>query len=135
MKNVQVTCDGCGADLTTRTNIEDYRLVLTSESKPGYGSGAYTAMGIYPAVDRAHHFCDLACLDHWSGRRLHRSALWREWNERWRQEKGTKRPNMLGSEGFTWSYPVPPDDVRAARDAEFDAAALAAFPMQKPKRL
>ena len=48
----KVTCDGCGRDLTTRTNSVDYRLVLGSESKPGRGSGVYTDKMIYPPVDR-----------------------------------------------------------------------------------
>lgn len=37
MRFEKITCDGCGADLTTRSNSVDYRLVLYSEEKPGYG--------------------------------------------------------------------------------------------------
>jgi hypothetical protein len=64
-KIVKVTCDGCGADITTRSNSVDYRLVLKSESKPGYGSGSYTDMLIDPPVDRDYYFCGLRCLDLW----------------------------------------------------------------------
>lgn len=71
MKSEKVTCDGCGADLTTRANSVDYRLILASESKPGYGPGAYTDMMIYPAIERAHHFCGLSCLDRWRDRERH----------------------------------------------------------------
>jgi hypothetical protein len=132
MKKVEITCDGCGRDLTTTSNSVDYRLVLASESKPGYGSGFYTDMMVYPPVDRAHHFCDLACLDHWRSREYHKSGLWREWNENWKTEHGTKHQRLSG-EGFTWSYPVPPDDVVKEREAAFEAKALEAFPMQRPK--
>lgn len=37
MRFEKITCDGCGSDLTTRSNSVDYRLVLYSEEKPGYG--------------------------------------------------------------------------------------------------
>lgn len=65
MRSETVLCDGCGRDLTTRTNMIDYRLVLAAEEKPGGGSGIYTAMMICPPIDRPHHFCGLGCLDDW----------------------------------------------------------------------
>jgi hypothetical protein len=68
MRETKVTCDGCGHDLSVRTNSVDYRLVLQSESKPGSGDGFYTDMVIYPSVDRAYHFCALECLDRWRDR-------------------------------------------------------------------
>jgi hypothetical protein len=134
MKTEKVECDGCGADLTTRTNIEDYRLVLASESKPGYGAGVYTCMGIYPAIDRSHHFCNLPCLDHWSARRHHRNALSRDWWEKWKAKHGTEHKGMFEGGKSSWSYPVPPDDVQKARDAEHDASALVAYPIEKLPR-
>jgi hypothetical protein len=67
VKTVKVTCDGCGADLTTRSNSVDYRLVLFAENKPGNGSGVYTDMGIGPPVDRTYYFCRLDCMDRWRG--------------------------------------------------------------------
>lgn len=67
MKDVKVTCDACGKDLTYTGNCVDYRLLVTSESL-GSGRGedgrsyAVTAMMIYPPVDRSYHFCNLRCL-------------------------------------------------------------------------
>lgn len=64
-RSTEVRCDACGHDLTTRSNSVDYRLVLDYESKPGYGSGVYTDMMIYPPIDREHHFCSMGCLARW----------------------------------------------------------------------
>lgn len=128
MQKTEITCDGCGADLTTRTNSVDYRLVLFAESKPGYGSGVYTDMLIAPPVDRPCHFCRLECLDHWRGRENYRAGLLREWGERWKREHGTEYG------GNFRSYPCPPDQIRKARDMEIDAAALEAFPMTRPNK-
>ena len=122
MKTEKVTCDGCGADLTRRTNSVDYRLVLASESKPGHGSGFYTDMMIYPAIQRAHHFCDLACLDHWRGRERKYNALWRED----RDSRATKVGDRV------YSYTELSEEDRAVKDAEFLSTALAAFPMERP---
>lgn len=133
MKTVEIKCDGCGADLTSTGNCVDYRLSLENENIPTRG-GFVTSMGAYPAIDRNCHFCDLRCLDLWTDRRRHRNQLWKDWNEKWKEEHGTKHENMLGNGKFTWSYPVPPDDVRKARDAEFDAAALEAYPIAAPPR-
>lgn len=124
-KTVKVTCDGCGRDLTTRTNIVDYRLVLASESKPSHGPGAYTDMALYPPVDRDYYFCDLECLDHWRDREHHQSALWKEWMDKWIGEKGTKR-----EDGRVLSYPSPPQEMQETLETEFAAAALTAFPMR-----
>jgi hypothetical protein len=125
MRTEKVKCDGCGADLTVRTNIEDYRLVLASESKPGYGAGVYTCMGAYPPVERAHHFCGLDCLDLWSDRRRLRAKLRGERLDQWREEHGTRK------DGRIFSWPGPPRDVSATWDSEAHAAALAAFPFKQ----
>ncbi len=127
MRFEKVTCDGCGDDLTTRSNCVDYRLVLASESKPGYGAGCYTAMMIYPAIKRTHHFCDLKCLDHWRNREQHYDKLWKKCWDTWVAEKGKTHGNWS-------SYPEMPDDVRAAHDAEFRAAALAEFPLTEASK-
>lgn len=124
MRDEKVTCDGCGRDLTTRSNSVDYRLALDSESKPGRGDGFYTDMMIYPSIDRPHHFCGLKCLDHWSGRRLKRNALLGEKLDAWKAEHGTK-----DSDGRIRSYLSPPREVSDAWDVDATAAALAAFPM------
>src|SRR5688500_12856702 len=105
-KVVKVTCDGCGKDLTTRTNSVDYRLVLGSESKPGYGEGAYTDMAIYPPTDRTYYFCDLRCLDHWLDRKHHEEALWKEWWDNWKEQNGKK--DQLGR----LSYPSAPREIK-----------------------
>ena len=128
-KTVQIICDGCAHDITTTGNCEDYRLVLLAESKPGYGGGAYTSMAISPPVDRAFYFCGLQCLDHWRGRKHHEAALWKEWNAKWKEERGTRKPD-----GSIYSYPCPPHETTAALHAEFERAALAAFPMKRIKQ-
>ena len=125
-KTVKVTCDGCGHDLTTRSNSVDYRLLLAAESKPGYGTGFYTDMMIYPPVDRTYYFCGLQCLDHWRNRKHHEIALWKVWWDKWKDVNGTKR-----EDGRISSYREPPREMMEARKAEFEAAALAAFPMSK----
>jgi hypothetical protein len=129
-KIVKVTCDGCGHDLTTRSNSVDYRLVLCTESKPGYGAGAYTDMVIYPPVDRSYYFCGLGCLDHWRARENHQSGLWKAWSDDWKEKNYTSRRD----DGRVLSYSSAPQELRDARKAEFEAAALAAFPLERPKR-
>lgn len=124
-QTVKVTCDGCGHDITTRSNSVDYRLVLAAESKPGYGSGVYTDMMIYPPVDRAYYFCGLQCLDHWRAREHHRQALSKAWWDRWRDEHGTK-----SADGRITSYPMAGAEVTQPLEAQWEAEALAAFPMK-----
>jgi hypothetical protein len=55
-----------------------------------------------------NHFCDAACLDQWSGRETFRAGLWKKWR----------------------SEECVPADSAELRD-EFEAAALAAFPMRR----
>lgn len=61
----KVTCDHCGADLTTRSNVTDYRLRLSSESKPLCGGGTVTDMWIEPELDKDAYFCGIKCLLGW----------------------------------------------------------------------
>lgn len=122
MRTETVKCDACQTDLTVRTNSVDYRLVLGSEAKPGYGSGVYTDMMKYPSVDRDYHFCGLSCLDKWRDRERHKNKLRSEWHEAWKQEHGTKHTDGM------WSYPSAGSDGREVREAEYEAAALAAYP-------
>lgn len=129
MQKIEINCDGCGHDLTYTGNCVDYRLVLGNESKPTYpGARAVTAMGISPPVDRAHHFCGLDCLDHWRDRARHRNKLWQDWHEQWKSEHGHK-----SADGRVMSWPSPPEERRKELAAEFEAAALAAFPMRRPR--
>lgn len=64
MKTVDISCDGCGRDLTTTGNMVDYRLLLTSENIAPSGPTA-TAMMVYPAIMQPAHFCGLHCLRGW----------------------------------------------------------------------
>jgi hypothetical protein len=123
-KTTKVECDGCGHDLTTRSNCVDYRLVLCAESKPGRGSGFYTSMMIYPPVERDYYFCDLGCLDQWRSHQNHKNALWQKFMNKWKEEKGERCGNGI-------SYPDLPPESRAACKAEFEAAAHAVFPLNK----
>lgn len=63
-KDVTLTCDGCGNDLSRSSNCEDYRLRLANEHVPSVG-GCVTAMGAYPAIKHDVYFCEVACLRKW----------------------------------------------------------------------
>lgn len=129
MRVTKVTCDGCGHDLTITSNMVDYRLLLTSENKPGHEAGAYTAMGLYPPIDRDYHFCRIQCLDYWRDRERFRRKLWAEWSEAWKEAKGRRAPN-----GHIYSWPSAPPETQKAKGLEIDAATEAAFPFEKPRR-
>ena len=62
MRDVKVTCDACGRDITSTWNCEGYRLVLRTESKSGCDDGIVTAMACPPEISRSYHFCGLHCL-------------------------------------------------------------------------
>lgn len=70
-EQVKITCDSCERDLTYTGNCEDYRLILSYESKlpwyyeHGETCGAVTDMGILPPINRKHVFCDMGCLEKW----------------------------------------------------------------------
>ena len=124
----QITCDGCDADLTYTGNCEDYRLVLGNENKPTFpGAGAVTAMGIYPPIDRTHHFCDLRCLDYWRDRERHSNKALREQSDKWKELHGTK-----DADGRIRSWPSTPQDILDTWRTEAKEAALSAFPMKRP---
>lgn len=130
MRIETVTCDGCGSDLTTRTNSVDYRLVLAPESKPGHGDGFYTAMMIYPPLERTHHFCRLDCLDLWRDRQRYLGSLWNEWWEKWREEKGVAIMGLDEERCGTAFEEEPSEELRTSLRKEYEAAALAKFPMK-----
>lgn len=127
-KTVKITCDGCGRDLTYTGNCVDYRLVLAPENKAIYpGAGAVTDVILSPPVKRPFYFCDLSCLDHWRSRENHKAALHHAALEKWIDERGTRE----GVNGATYtSFPSRPREQQKQLDAEFTAAALAAFPMK-----
>lgn len=130
METHKIACDECEADLTYTSNCEGYYLVLGSASKAHYpGGGVVTMMGAYPPVKRTHHFCGLLCMDQWRDRQRHQDGLWRAWNEKWKEQHGTRDET-----GRVRSYPCAPDDVRKVNEAEFEAAALVAFPRRENRR-
>ena len=63
-KDVKVTCDGCGRDLTHTSNSIGYRLALKVERLQTAG-GAVTDVMIYPPLDRDAYFCGTLCLSDW----------------------------------------------------------------------
>lgn len=69
--STEVLCDGCGADLTTTGNSEDWRLALVSQAKmpwyiaEGMRSGAVTDLAIAQPIQGDKHFCGLRCLRSW----------------------------------------------------------------------
>jgi hypothetical protein len=67
-ENSQITCDGCGNDLSVTSNCEDYRLALVNQRVPP-ASSSVTAMGACPALDKAAHFCGVNCLRIWMDKR------------------------------------------------------------------
>src|SRR6185312_9710099 len=133
-RKTEFTCDGCGEDLTYTGNCEDYYLVVTYGSKQpwyvkeGLRGGAVTSMAKSPPVDRDYYFCDLKCLDYWRSRRHHFEKLTATWWDQWKAERGT--PDR---DGKIRSYPCPAEETWKARNAEFEAAALVAFPMSRIK--
>lgn len=66
-QKTEVKCDGCGADITTTGNCEDWRLGLHNEVLPLRGNTA-TLMGIPPPIPRSLHFCGVPCLAGWLAR-------------------------------------------------------------------
>lgn len=69
MRVTKITCDGCGRDLSSTGNCEDYRLALVNEQIRSRG-GVVTAMAKYPAIERDAHFCGLGCLRKWLDREV-----------------------------------------------------------------
>lgn len=65
MMAVQITCNGCGFDLTDTGNSVAWRLALTVEQQPTR-DGYVTDMMIYPPLPvGTYHFCGLPCLNTW----------------------------------------------------------------------
>jgi len=64
VERTEITCDGCGRDLTYTGNCEAYRLALSNERIRSRGS-IVTSMAAYPAIERTAHFCKLSCLRKW----------------------------------------------------------------------
>jgi hypothetical protein len=124
-RTTEITCDGCATDITYTRNCEDYYLVVTHGSKQSRGI-VLTLVAKQPPVDRDYYFCDLKCLDHWRARKHHFEQASSEWWERWKDEHGSR-----DRDGKIRSFPCPPREITDARNADFEAAALAAFPMSR----
>jgi hypothetical protein len=64
-REVKVTCDQCGRDITSTGNCEDWRLALVNERIPHYGRGTSTLMSIQRCLDKDYYFCGFMCLKTW----------------------------------------------------------------------
>ena len=64
MRNKQVTCNNCGADISCSGNSIDYRLSLQAVKLPPCG-GSVTDMMIYPPINDDADFCGVRCLKEW----------------------------------------------------------------------
>ena len=66
-----ILCDTCKEDIQYTGNVEDYRLVISSErkapwyTKDGLPGGAVTDMAIDNPAPKRLHFCDWTCLATW----------------------------------------------------------------------
>ena len=61
MKEVKITCDYCGKDITTTGNSVDYRLALKNERIQSC-CGIVTDMWITPCLKHDYYFCSTQCL-------------------------------------------------------------------------
>jgi len=65
-KTTQITCDGCGGDLTYTGNSVGYRLALINEHLPTDPRvKVVTDMGIPRPISDNAHFCGIGCLNRW----------------------------------------------------------------------
>lgn len=69
MKDLKITCDQCGRDLTTTGNCEDFRIAVVNERITVTG-GAVTSMSIEPHLQHDYHFCGCVCLRNWATTKL-----------------------------------------------------------------
>lgn len=66
-KEVKISCDSCGKDITSTGGIPGFRLHLASEILP-MREGPVAAVLVYPDIDNDMYFCDLRCLADWVGK-------------------------------------------------------------------
>lgn len=126
MKEDKVTCDGCGKDISTRSNIEGWRLVLSVESIPADGAGPYTCKHVPLPIGRTYHFCRLPCLDNWrSHDQAYKRAMNAKWDA-WENENGTR-----DEAGRIWSYPSPPTEIQDQWKKESREIATEQFPLTR----
>ena len=68
MKDIKITCDECGLDLTSvESGSNEYRLLLDCQLIHNTSTFRYAMMS-YPPLKRSHHFCDFDCLKKWLNR-------------------------------------------------------------------
>lgn len=66
MKNTQVHCDECGADITYTGNCDGFRVVLSSEAMQHEpGCNVVTDVYVTPQFPQPRHFCGEKCLVRW----------------------------------------------------------------------
>ena len=95
-KTVEITCDACANDLTTSSNMVDYRLALVNESVPSE-SGCVTAMVVYPAINRNVHFCGVDCLRAWLDKEYPAGEHYpdgKAWAEYQRKQRAAGKPRQ-----------------------------------------
>lgn len=61
MKEVKITCDCCGKDITNTDSYPAYRLVLSVEKLP-HTSDIIFDIYVYPPIKHTMYFCDKECL-------------------------------------------------------------------------
>jgi len=64
MREVKITCDGCGKDITNTAQMPAFRLHLLAESLPHTSNSVYSVR-VYPPIKRDCYFCDTECLKSW----------------------------------------------------------------------
>ena len=64
MKNIKITCDDCGKDITETGSMPAFRLVLSSEKLPSSANSIYAVL-VEPPIDRTYYFCNCICLRRW----------------------------------------------------------------------
>jgi hypothetical protein len=66
-----ITCDRCGADITTTDSMPAFTIKLSSERRPhrtdAHGMASVNAVVVDPWPREPKHFCGRACLVAWVG--------------------------------------------------------------------
>ena len=67
-RTLAITCDACGADLTSAGPMPAYRLSLCCEQLT-HKEAVIFLVHVIPPLDREHNFCGIGCLEKWLERR------------------------------------------------------------------
>lgn len=68
MREVKITCDGCGKDITNTAQMPAFRLHLLAEALPHTSNSVYAVL-VYPPIESDCYFCDTSCLKSWLTKR------------------------------------------------------------------